>query len=96
VVVYRADQPALALVDDEVVEIHLPPLEPAEPRGAGDSMTAGLAASLARGESLPTALRVGAACGALNVVRSGLGTGGRTAVAALAKRIEIHGRRDGD
>lgn len=96
VVVSRADQPALALVDGEVVEIHVPPLEPAEPRGAGDSMTAGLAASLARGESLPTALRVGAACGALNVVRSGLGTGGRAAVAALAKRIEIHGRRDGD
>jgi 1-phosphofructokinase len=52
-------------------------------------MTAGLAASLARGESMLTALRVGAACGALNVVRRGLGTGGSAAVATLAKRVEL-------
>lgn len=45
---------------------------------------------------LLTALRVGAACGALNVARSGLRTGRRAPVAELAKRIEIHGRRDGD
>ncbi len=88
VVVSRAAQPALALVDDEVLEVRMPPLEPADPRGAGDSMTAGLAAFLARGESMQSALRIGAACGALNVVRCGLGTGG-TAVAALAKRVEL-------
>lgn len=89
VVVSRAAQPALALVDDEVFEVRMPPLELADPRGAGDSMTAGFAASLARGESMLTALRVGAACGALNVVRRGLGTGGSAAVATLAKRVEL-------
>lgn len=89
VIVSRAVQPALALVDDEVFEVRVPPLEPADPRGAGDSMTAGLAASLAGDESMLTALRVGAACGALNVVHRGLGTGGSTAVATLAKRVEL-------
>lgn len=39
VIVSRAAQPALALVDDEVFEVRVPPLEPADPRGAGDSMT---------------------------------------------------------
>ena len=67
----------------------MPPLEPAEPKGAGDSMTAGMVAGLARGDSPVDALRVGAACGALNVVRRGLGTGSADAVAALADRIEI-------
>ncbi|MGH3972125.1 MAG: PfkB family carbohydrate kinase [Pseudonocardiaceae bacterium] len=74
VIVSRADEPAL---------------EPAEPRGAGDSMTAGVAASLAQGESLLSALRIGTACGALNVVRCGLGTGGRAAIEAVAKRVEV-------
>lgn len=62
----------------------------------GGPLLAGLAASLARGESLRAALRVGAACGALNVVRAGLGSGGGAAVAALAKRVELRGRRDGE
>jgi 1-phosphofructokinase len=89
VVVSRAAQPSLALVEDEVFEVRVPPLEPADPRGAGDSMTAGIAASLARGESVMTALRFGAACGALNVVHRGLGSGGSAAVQTLAKRVEL-------
>ena len=35
------------------------------------------------------ALQVGAACGALNVVRHGLGTGGARAVNTLAERVEL-------
>lgn len=89
VVVSRAAEPALALVDDDVVAVHMPPLQPAEPKGAGDSMTAGMVAALARGASPVDALRTGAACGALNVVRQGLGTGSADAVAALSERIEI-------
>ena len=76
--------PALALLDEpssgerggDVVEIVMPALEPADPRGAGDSMTAGVVAALAGGRPIREALQVGAACGALNVVRHGLGTGG--------------------
>jgi 1-phosphofructokinase len=86
--------PALALLGDEdssddVVEIVMPKLEPADPAGAGDSMTAGMVAALASGRSLRHALQVGAACGALNVVRHGLGTGGAQAVDTLAERVEL-------
>jgi 1-phosphofructokinase len=101
VVVSRSGaEPALALLDDRepgadgtrggaVVEIEVPKLEPADPTGAGDSMTAGMVAALASGRSLRRALQIGAACGALNVVRHGLGTGGAQAVETLAERVEV-------
>jgi 1-phosphofructokinase len=91
VIVSRAAEPALALPADgeEVLEIRVPPLQPAEPRGAGDSMTAGVVASLVRGDPVREALRTGAACGALNVVRRGLGTGGEAAIRTLAERVEL-------
>ncbi|WP_083452759.1 1-phosphofructokinase family hexose kinase [Mycolicibacterium goodii] len=96
IVVSRAGAaPALALFDDDdlgaaaIVEVVMPKLEPADPAGAGDSMTAGMVAALARGRSLRQALQIGAACGALNVVRHGLGTGGARAVDTLADRVEL-------
>jgi 1-phosphofructokinase len=89
VLISRADQPALALIEDELVEIRLPPLQVADHRGAGDSMTAGVAAILARGGSLHDAVRTGAAAGALNVTRHGLGTGRAEAVHALIERVEL-------
>jgi 1-phosphofructokinase len=89
VIVSRAADPALALVGDEVLEIRVPRLQPAETRGAGDSMTAGTVASLVRGVPVREAVRTGAACGALNVVRRGLGTGGEEAVRTLAERVEL-------
>ncbi|MCW2633555.1 MAG: 6-phosphofructokinase [Pseudonocardia sp.] len=52
-------------------------------------MTAGVAASLARGEPLHNALRVGAACGAVDLVRRGLGTAGHIGVQAMAERVEL-------
>ncbi|WNG82046.1 PfkB family carbohydrate kinase [Mycobacterium sp. ITM-2016-00316] len=92
--------PALALLDEHdaagdgtrggaVLEVEMPKLEPADPAGAGDSMTAGMVAALASGRSLREALQIGAACGALNVVRHGLGTGGAQAVETLAARVEL-------
>ncbi|CAN7690137.1 1-phosphofructokinase family hexose kinase [Mycolicibacterium frederiksbergense] len=92
--------PALALLDEHdagadgtrggaVLEVEMPKLEPADPAGAGDSMTAGMVAALAAGRSLRRALQIGAACGALNVVRHGLGTGGAQAVETLAERVEL-------
>ncbi len=87
VVVTRAADNTLALVEDEVLEIQVPRLHPAEPKGAGDSLTAGTVAALVRGASVREALRVGSACGALNVVRRGLGTGGGEAIRTLAERV---------
>jgi 1-phosphofructokinase len=89
IVVSRADQPSLAMLDDELYEVRTPTLEAADPHGAGDSMTAGIAAALARGDALDVALRYGAAAGALNVTRHGLGTGSREGVDRLARRVEL-------
>jgi 1-phosphofructokinase len=92
VLVSRADQPALALIDDEVVEVRMPKLEATDPRGAGDSMTAGVAAVLARGGDLREALRTGAAAGAVNVTRHGLGSGRADVIEQLVDRVELISR----
>lgn len=89
VVLSRAENPALVLVDGEVAEIDMPRLEVADPRGAGDSMTAGLAAVLAQGGDVRLAVRTGAAAGALNVTRHGLGTGRPDAIAGLVDRVRL-------
>jgi len=66
-------------------------LAPAPPStaGAGDSMTAGIAAILARGGDAMAAVRTGAAAGALNVTRHGLGTGNAGTVAALVDHVLV-------
>jgi len=87
--VSRANQPALALLDGTAYRVQLPKLETADPRGAGDSMTAGVAAILARGGDLATAVRTGAAAGALNVTRHGLGTGRADAIHSLVDRVRL-------
>jgi 1-phosphofructokinase len=85
----RADQPALALLESDVFEVEIPQLEAADPRGAGDSMTAGVAAVLAKNGDLLAAVRTGAAAGALNVTRHGLGTGRPDAIAGMAERVDL-------
>lgn len=89
VVVSRADRPALALVDGEVFEVEMPRLEAADPRGAGDSMTAGVAAVVAGGSDMRTTIRTGAAAGALNVTRHGLGTGRLDTIAGLVDGVRL-------
>lgn len=97
VLISRAGEPALALPEDgEPLLVHAPPLEPADHRGAGDSMTAGVAAVLARGGDMREALHVGAAAGALNVTRHGLGTGRAEAVRELAGRVRLTPLDGGD
>jgi 1-phosphofructokinase len=89
-IVTRAEEPSLALLDGDLVEVALPRLEATDTRGAGDSMTAGVAAVLARGGDLTDAVRTGAAAGALNVTRHGLGSGRADAIAELVKRVRIN------
>jgi 1-phosphofructokinase len=89
VVVSRAEQPALAWLDDGPHQVEAPMLEEADPRGAGDSMTAAVAAMLASGTGLAEAVRFGAAAGAVNVTRHGLGTGHVEAVSEVAKRVRL-------
>lgn len=89
VLVSRAEQPALVLEGNDVFEVFTPQLQPLDERGAGDSMTAGVAAGLARGLSVGDAVRLGAAAGTLNVTRRGLATGQRDAIEQFARRIDV-------
>jgi 1-phosphofructokinase len=89
VIVSHGDERASALVDGSPVRAVGPVFEPAETRGAGDSLTAAVAAGLARGGSLTDALRLGSAAGALNVTRRGLGSGGRDQIERLAEHVHI-------
>ena len=91
VIVSRAARPALACTADRVVRVVLPELEAADHRGAGDSMTAGVAAVLAAGGDIETAIRTGAAAGAVNVTRRGLGTGRADVIATLWERVTLDG-----
>lgn len=89
VVVSRADAPALVLTEGRLLEVQVPALEPVDPHGAGDSMTAGLAAALSRGAVLEDAVGLAAAAGALNVTRRGLATGRREEIERLAAHVEV-------
>jgi len=89
VIVSRADSPSLALLDGKPFVVEMPKLEAADPRGAGDSMTAGVTAVLAKDGDLQDAVRTGAAAGALNVTRHGLGSGRADAIAELIPRVRI-------
>jgi 1-phosphofructokinase len=89
VVTTRAADPALALVNDSLLVIKPPRLMAEDHRGAGDSLTAGIAATLANGGDLVEGLRLGAAAGALNVTRRGLATGRREEIERLATHVEV-------
>ena len=89
VVTTRAAEPALALVDDAVMVIRPPRLTAEDHRGAGDSLTAGIAATLAGGGELAEGLRIGAAAGALNVTRRGLATGRKEEIRRLAGHVAV-------
>jgi 1-phosphofructokinase len=75
VIVSRAARPALVLAGGRFTEVRMPEFEAVDHHGAGDSMTAGLTAGLARG--------------ALNSTRHGLATGDRPQIDKLASRIEV-------
>jgi 1-phosphofructokinase len=88
-VISRADDPTLVITDDEARLYTAPTVSTREHKGAGDSMTAGIAVALARGADLDEAVRLGAAAGALNVTRRGLGTGRRDQIETFADRVAV-------
>jgi 1-phosphofructokinase len=64
--------------------------EALDERGTGDSMFAATGVGLARGLGVVDALRLGAAAGALNATRRGLGTGTRQEIERLAAHVTVH------
>ncbi|ROS76549.1 PfkB family carbohydrate kinase [Cellulomonas sp. PhB143] len=89
VVVSRAENPTLLVTPERTYAVRTPRITTVDHRGAGDSMTAGIAVGLARGAELPDAVRLGAAAGALNVTRRGLGSGRRDQIERFAHRIKV-------
>lgn len=88
-VVSRAAEPALLVTAEGALEVVVPAVETVDHRGAGDSMTAGVAVALGRGTALVDAVRLGAAAGALNVTRRGLGTGRRDHIERFAREVVV-------
>jgi 1-phosphofructokinase len=89
VIVTRAGGPFLVLQGETILEITPPQLEVADHRGAGDSLTAGVCAGLASGASLRDAAVTGAAPGAMNVTRHGLGTGDMGTIERLRGAVRV-------
>ena len=89
VVVTRNSEPLLLLTEGDIVEVRSPTMEVADTSGAGDSLTAGVAASLARGGTVREAITLGAAAGALNVTRHGLGTGDAETIEKLRDLVTV-------
>lgn len=89
VVVTRQDRPAVVVRGDVVWLATGPTVEAIDPSGAGDSLTAGMAAGLAEGQSFEGALRLGMAAATLNVTRRGLASGAADAIRSLAPQVEI-------
>ena len=87
--VTRAGEPALAVRDGHAWELVPPRFERGSREGCGDSMMGGLAAALAAGRPWEEALRVGAAAGAANFLRHGLGSGARAVVEELLPHVEL-------
>jgi len=89
VLVSRAESGALASDGTQLVEVEAPRLDVADARGAGDSMTAGLAVGLVRGLEWQETLKIAAAAGAVNVTRHGSGSGRADAIVELAERVSV-------
>jgi 1-phosphofructokinase len=89
VIVTRAGEPALALRDGSFTELTPPKFERGSREGCGDSMMGALAATIAAGQEWEDVLRLSAAAGATNFLRSGLGTGSRAVIEELAPRVQL-------
>jgi 1-phosphofructokinase len=89
VIITRAEEPAMVLRGEEAWTLISPRFERGSREGCGDSMMGGLAACIAAGLEWEETLRIGAAAGAANFLRHGLGSGSRSVVEDLARRVEL-------
>lgn len=88
-IITRAGEPALAMRDGKLWELTPPKFERGSREGCGDSMMGALAATIGADRDWEDVLRLSAAAGATNFLRSGLGTGSRKVIEELAPRVEL-------
>jgi 1-phosphofructokinase len=89
VIITRAEEPAMVVRGEEAWELVPPRFERGSREGCGDSMMGGLAACMAAGLDWEKTLRTGAAAGAANFLRAGLGSGSRAVIEDLAGKVEL-------
>jgi 1-phosphofructokinase len=89
VVVSRGAEPAIAWVGGRLIRVIAPDLAPVDHHGAGDSMTAGMTVGSRLGLSDLDVVRLGAAAGAANVTRRGLGSGRVELIAELTELVKV-------
>lgn len=89
VVVTRGQRPALVLAGDRAWWLTPPRLTRGFREGCGDAMLGALTAAWAQGEPLERALMVGAAAGAANFLRHGLGSASREVVERLLDSVAL-------
>jgi len=89
VIVTRGEQPALVLANERAWWLTPPRLQRGFREGCGDAMMGALAASWARGKSFEHAVQVGAAAGAANFLRHGLGSASREVVERLVESVAL-------
>lgn len=89
VLVTRGGEPALLLREGRSWELVPPRFGEGASEGSGDSMVGAIAAALANDIDWEESIRLGAAAGAANFLRHGLGSGSRDVVSDLVKRVEL-------
>jgi 1-phosphofructokinase len=89
VIITRAEEPALVVRNGRAWELTPPRFERGAREGCGDSMMGALAASMATGAEWEETIRTGAAAGAANFLRSGLGSADPAVVSDLARKVEL-------
>jgi 1-phosphofructokinase len=92
VVITRAGDPAYVLHEGRELELVPPKFDRGAREGCGDSMMGGIAAGLATGLSMSDALVLGAAAGAANFLRHGLGTGSADVVRDMVRSVHLTDR----
>lgn len=89
VIVTRGEQPALVLHGERPLRLISPRLERGYREGCGDAMMGALTAAWALGESFERAVVIGAAAGAANFLRRGLGSASREVVERLVDSVRL-------
>ena len=89
VLVTRGGAPALVLRGAQAWELVPPRFDRGAREGCGDSMMGAVAAAWAEGRDWQSSLRRGAAAGAANFLRHGLGTGSRSVVEELVADVRL-------